>query len=53
MRERDRHPATELLVRLAGASDNPAIDQAVLDAVLRDWERWAGGVAGKPCLIRC
>jgi hypothetical protein len=33
--------ATELLVRLAGASDNPAIEQAVLDAVLRDWERWS------------
>jgi Ion channel len=34
--------ATELLVRLAGSSDNPAIDQVVLDEVLRDWERWAG-----------
>jgi hypothetical protein len=34
--------ATELLVRLAGTSENPAIDQVVLDAVLRDWERWAG-----------
>jgi hypothetical protein len=34
--------ATELLVRLAGSSENPAIDQIVLDAVLRDWERWAG-----------
>src|SRR5271166_529779 len=33
--------AVELLVRLAGSSDNPAIEQAVLDAVLRDWERWA------------
>jgi hypothetical protein len=33
--------ATELLVRLAGGSENPAIDQAVLDGVLRDWERWA------------
>jgi hypothetical protein len=34
--------ASELLVRLAGTSENPAIDQIVLDAVLRDWERWAG-----------
>jgi hypothetical protein len=34
--------ATELLVRLAGSSENPAIDQAVLDEVLHDWERWAG-----------
>ncbi len=30
------------LVRLAGSSENPAIDQIVLDEVLRDWERWAG-----------
>jgi hypothetical protein len=34
--------ATELLVRLEGSSENPSIDQIVLDAVLRDWERWAG-----------
>ncbi len=34
--------ATELLVRLAGTSENPAIEQMVLDEVLRDWERWAG-----------
>jgi hypothetical protein len=34
--------ATELLVRLAGTSENPAIDQIVLDGVLHDWERWAG-----------
>src|SRR5580700_2405039 len=34
--------AVELLVRLAGASENPTIDQKVLDTVLRDWERWAG-----------
>ena len=33
--------ASELLVRLAGSSENPAIDQLVLDGVLRDWERWA------------
>jgi hypothetical protein len=33
--------ATELLVRLAGKSNNPGIDQIVLDGVLRDWERWA------------
>jgi hypothetical protein len=34
--------AVELLVRLAGRSENPAIEQIVLDEVLRDWERWAG-----------
>ncbi len=34
--------ATELLVRLAGRSENRAIEQTVLDEVLRDWERWAG-----------
>src|SRR5580700_10590285 len=34
--------ATELLVRLAGSTENPAVDQLVLDAVLREWERWAG-----------
>jgi hypothetical protein len=34
--------ASELLVRLAGRSENMAIDQIVLDQVLRDWERWAG-----------
>ncbi len=34
--------ATELLVRLAGSSEDPAIDQKVLDGVLRDWERWSG-----------
>src|SRR5271168_3337921 len=33
--------ATELLVRLAGSSENPAIDQLVLDGVLHDWERWS------------
>ena len=33
--------ATELLVRLAGSSDHPAVDQTVLDEVLRDWERWS------------
>jgi hypothetical protein len=33
--------AVELLVRLAGKSENPGIDQKVLDQVLRDWERWA------------
>jgi hypothetical protein len=31
-----------LLVRLAGTSENRAIDQIVLDEVLRDWERWSG-----------
>ena len=34
--------ASELLVRLAGSSDDPAINQTVLDEVLRDWERWSG-----------
>jgi len=33
--------ATELLVRLAGRSENPGMDQMVLDEVLREWERWA------------
>ena len=32
--------ATELLVRLAGRSDGPSLEQSVLDQVLRDWERW-------------
>jgi hypothetical protein len=34
--------ATELLVRLAGSSEDPTLDQVVLDEVLRDWERWTG-----------
>jgi hypothetical protein len=33
--------AAEMLVRLAGTAENPAIDQLVLDGCLRDWERWA------------
>jgi hypothetical protein len=33
--------AVELLVRLAGRSDGPSIEQRVLDQVLRDWERWS------------
>jgi Ion channel len=33
--------ASELLVRLAGETETPGIDQTVLDEVLRDWERWA------------
>jgi hypothetical protein len=33
--------AVELLVRLAGRSEDPALEQKVLDEVLRDWERWA------------
>src|SRR6266852_3444296 len=33
--------ATELLVRLAGSSEDAAVDQLVLDEVLRDWERWS------------
>src|ERR1700733_7039090 len=34
--------AVELLLRLAGRSEDPGMDQKVLDDVLRDWERWAG-----------
>ena len=34
--------AAELLLRLAGRSDDPGVDQRVLDEVLREWERWAG-----------
>jgi Ion channel len=34
--------AVELLLRLAVRSDDPGVDQKVLDEVLRDWERWAG-----------
>jgi hypothetical protein len=34
--------AVELLLRLAGRSDDPGVDQKVLDEVLREWERWAG-----------
>lgn len=33
--------AVELLVRLAGRSEDPSVTQTVLDDVLRDWERWA------------
>jgi ion channel len=33
--------ATELLLRLAGRTEDPGMDQPVLDEVLRDWERWA------------
>jgi len=33
--------ASELLVRLAGRSEDPGVDQKVLDEVLREWERWA------------
>ncbi len=33
--------AVELLVRLAGRSDGPSIEQILLDQVLRDWERWS------------
>ncbi|HEX8813706.1 MAG TPA: potassium channel family protein, partial [Terracidiphilus sp.] len=34
--------AAELLVRLTGRSEDPGVDQKVLDEVLREWERWAG-----------
>jgi hypothetical protein len=33
--------AAELLMRLAGRTEDPGVDQLVLDEVLRDWERWA------------
>jgi len=33
--------ASELLVRLAGRSEDPGVSQSVLDEVLRDWERWS------------
>lgn len=33
--------AAELLMRLAGRSEDPGVEQTVLDDVLRDWERWA------------
>lgn len=33
--------AAELLVRLAGRTENAGMDQSVLDEVLRDWERWS------------
>src|SRR3974390_1172373 len=33
--------AAELLIRLAGRSEDPGVEQTVLDEVLRDWERWA------------
>jgi hypothetical protein len=36
--------AVELLVRLAGRTEDPGMDQSVLDEVLRDWERWAAEV---------
>ncbi len=33
--------AAELLIRLAGTTDQPGVNQTVLDEVLRDWERWS------------
>jgi hypothetical protein len=33
--------AAELLVRLAGRTEDPGMDQKVLDDVLRGWERWS------------
>lgn len=33
--------AAELLVRLAGRTEDPGMDQKVLDEVLRGWEQWA------------
>lgn len=36
--------AVELLVRLAGRTEDPAVSQRILDDILRDWERWAAEV---------
>jgi hypothetical protein len=33
--------ATELLLRLARETEDPGIDQTILDGVLRDWEHWS------------
>ena len=33
--------AAELLVRLAGRSEEAGMDQKVIDEILREWERWA------------
>src|SRR5437588_12050441 len=33
--------AAELLVRLAGRSEDPGMNQSILDEVLRDWEQWS------------
>jgi ion channel len=33
--------AAELLVRLAGRSEDPGMNQKILDEVLRNWEHWA------------
>ncbi len=33
--------AAELLLRLAGRTEDAGVSQLVLDEVLRDWERWA------------
>jgi len=33
--------AAELLIRLAGRTEDPGVEQTVLDDVLRDWERWS------------
>jgi hypothetical protein len=33
--------AAELLVRLAGRSEDPGVDQKILDEVLRKWELWS------------
>lgn len=33
--------ASELLVRLAGRTEDPGVEQSVLDEVLREWERWS------------
>jgi hypothetical protein len=33
--------AAELLIRLAGRSEEPGVDQKVFDEAMRDWERWS------------
>jgi hypothetical protein len=34
--------AVEMMLRVSGRYGDAGVDQAVVDAVLRDWERWAG-----------
>ena len=43
--------AAELLVRLAGRSEDPGVDQKVLDEVLAGLGALGGGVAGEPYFV--
>src|SRR5579871_880438 len=45
--------AAELLVRLAGRSEDPGVDQKVLDEVLREWERWSAELLEARFRIPC